>query len=81
MKTSRRTCVSILFMLFTGTRITSAASPPGNTTHLGQTPSVPEPSPQSQANPTAPSEPAQAASGHRVTGEWQGMVATQHVAE
>ena len=79
MKTRWGTCVFILPALLTGTLLLSAAGQPANAIIFGQAPSVPGSSSLLQANPPAPTEPAQAANGQGITGEWQGMIAKQRL--
>src|SRR5262249_61082128 len=79
MKTRWGTCVFILPALLTGTLLLSAAGQPANAIIFGQAPSVPGSSSLLQANPPAPTEPAQAANGQGITGEGQGRIAKKHM--
>src|SRR5215475_3721671 len=79
MKTRWYTCVFILLALPTGTLLSSAAGQPANARVFGRTPSGPGSSSHLQANPAAPTGPAQATNGQSITGEWQGIVSKLHL--
>src|SRR5262245_57447213 len=79
MKTSWYTCVFILMALLTWPLLSSVAGLPANTKVFGQTHSGPDSSSQLQADPAAPTGPAQTANGQSITGEWQGMIAKLHL--
>jgi pimeloyl-ACP methyl ester carboxylesterase len=79
MKTRWDMCVFILPALLTGTLLLSAAGQQANAIVFGRAPSVPGSSSLLQANQPASTEPAQAANGQSITGEWQGMIAKQRL--